>query len=58
MKITDIKIYPTWVGHRNQCIVKVETDEGLHGWGEAARAIASCSSARAMPRNRRTSSTR
>src|SRR5688572_6086837 len=35
MKITDIKTYPTWVGHRNQCIVKVETDEGLHGWGEA-----------------------
>ena len=34
MKITDIKTYPTWVGHRNQFIVKVETDEGLHGWGE------------------------
>ena len=35
MKITDIKTYPTWVGRRNQCIVKVETDEGIHGWGEA-----------------------
>jgi galactonate dehydratase len=35
MKITDIKTYPTWIGHRNQCIVKVETDEGLYGWGEA-----------------------
>lgn len=35
MKITDVKTYPTWVGHRNQCIVKVETDEGLYGWGEA-----------------------
>jgi galactonate dehydratase len=35
MKITDIKTYPTWVGHRNQYIVKVETDEGLYGWGEA-----------------------
>jgi len=23
-----------WVGHRNQFIVKVETDEGIHGWGE------------------------
>ena len=35
MKITDIKAYPVWVGHRNQCIVKVETDEGIYGWGEA-----------------------
>jgi galactonate dehydratase len=35
MKITDIKTYPVWVGHRNQCIVKVETDEGIYGWGEA-----------------------
>ncbi len=35
MKITDIKVYPTWVGTRNQLIVKVETDEGIHGWGEA-----------------------
>ena len=35
MKITDIKTYPVWVGQRNQMIVKVETDEGLHGWGES-----------------------
>ena len=35
MKITDIKTYPVWVGARNQMIVKVETDEGLHGWGES-----------------------
>ncbi len=35
MKITDIKPYPVWVGHRNQCLVKVETDEGIYGWGEA-----------------------
>ncbi len=35
MKITEIKVYPTWVGGRNQLIVKVETDEGIHGWGEA-----------------------
>ena len=35
MKITDIKTYPTWVGHRNQCIVKIETDEGIHGLGES-----------------------
>ena len=35
MKITEVKAYPVWVGHRNQCLVKVETDEGLFGWGEA-----------------------
>ncbi len=35
MKITDIKAYPVWVGHRNQLVVKVETDEGLCGLGEA-----------------------
>ncbi len=35
MKITEVKVYPVWVGSRNQLIVKVETDEGIHGWGEA-----------------------
>ena len=35
MRITDIKTFPTWVGHRNQMIVKVETDDGIHGWGES-----------------------
>jgi galactonate dehydratase len=35
MKITDIKSYPVWVGHRNQMVVKVETDEGIYGLGEA-----------------------
>ena len=35
MKITDIKTYPVWVGNKNQLVVKVETDEGLYGWGEA-----------------------
>lgn len=35
MKITDIKVYPTWVGSRNQLIVKIETDEGVYGWGES-----------------------
>ncbi len=35
MKITDIKPYPVWVGHRNQMLVKVETDSGIHGWGES-----------------------
>ncbi|MBM3189102.1 MAG: mandelate racemase/muconate lactonizing enzyme family protein [Chloroflexi bacterium] len=34
MKITDIKPYPVWVGHRNQFVVKVETDEGIYGLGE------------------------
>ncbi|MBC7811967.1 MAG: mandelate racemase/muconate lactonizing enzyme family protein [Burkholderiales bacterium] len=35
MKITDIKPYPVWVGSRNQLLVKVETDEGVYGWGES-----------------------
>ncbi len=35
MKITDIKTYPVWVGQRNQLVVKVETDEGIVGWGES-----------------------
>jgi galactonate dehydratase len=35
MKITDIKPYPIWVGRRNQMLVKVETDEGIYGWGES-----------------------
>ena len=34
MKISAIHAYPVWVGNRNQLIVKVETDEGLYGWGE------------------------
>ena len=35
MKISDVKVYPVWVGSRNQCLVKVETDEGIYGWGES-----------------------
>lgn len=35
MKITAIIPYPVWVGTRNQLLVKVETDEGIHGWGES-----------------------
>jgi galactonate dehydratase len=35
MKITAIKTYPVWVGVRNQMVVKVETDEGIYGYGEA-----------------------
>ena len=35
MKITDIKPIPVWVGRRNQMLVKIETDEGIYGWGES-----------------------
>ncbi len=35
LQITDVKSYPVWVGHRNQMLVKIETDQGLYGWGEA-----------------------
>jgi galactonate dehydratase len=35
MKITDIKVFPVWGGGRNYLIVKVETDEGIHGIGES-----------------------
>jgi len=35
MKITEIKSFPVWVGSRNQLVVKVETDEGIYGWGES-----------------------
>jgi len=35
MKITDIKVFPVWVGHRNLCLTKVETDQGIYGWGES-----------------------
>jgi galactonate dehydratase len=35
MQISAIRPYPVWVGHRNQMLVKVETDEGIFGWGES-----------------------
>jgi galactonate dehydratase len=35
MKIRDVKTFPTMVGRRHQLIVKVETDEGIWGWGES-----------------------
>lgn len=35
MKITAVLPYPVWVGHRNQMLVKIETDEGIMGWGES-----------------------
>ncbi len=43
MKITAVKGYPVMVGHRNQFVVRIETDEGLHGLGEggiSGRALA------------------
>ena len=35
MKITDIKPFPVRAGRRNLFVLKVETDEGYYGWGEA-----------------------
>jgi galactonate dehydratase len=35
MRITAVTPWPAWVGIRNQLLVKVETDEGVHGWGES-----------------------
>ena len=35
MKITDVKPFAVWVGTRNQMLVKIETDEGIYGWGES-----------------------
>ena len=35
MKIKNIISYPVWIGTRNQLLVKVETDNGLEGWGES-----------------------
>ncbi len=35
MKIRAITPLPVWVGIRNQLLVKVETDEGITGWGES-----------------------
>jgi galactonate dehydratase len=34
MKITDIKTFTMKGGNRNWVFCKVETDEGVHGWGE------------------------
>ena len=35
MKITEIKPYTIWDGGRNLMIVKIETNEGISGWGES-----------------------
>ena len=38
MKITAIKSYPAWSVWRNVFLVKIETDEGIYGWGEGGTA--------------------
>jgi galactonate dehydratase len=38
MKIATIEAFPIWVGRRNQLLVKVTTDDGIHGWGESGLA--------------------
>ncbi len=35
LQISAITPYPVWVGHRNQLLVKIETNEGIYGWGES-----------------------
>ena len=35
MKITDVATLPYDATFRDPVFVKVETDEGIHGWGEA-----------------------
>ncbi|HAL46529.1 MAG: mandelate racemase/muconate lactonizing enzyme family protein [SAR202 cluster bacterium] len=36
MQVTDVKHFLTHPGRgKNLCFVKVETDEGIHGWGES-----------------------
>ena len=35
LTITAIKPYPVWVGVRNQFLLKIETDQGISGWGES-----------------------
>lgn len=35
MKISDIRVFIPTVGIRPQCLVKVETDAGIFGWGES-----------------------
>ncbi|MBX3541097.1 MAG: mandelate racemase/muconate lactonizing enzyme family protein, partial [Chelatococcus sp.] len=38
MKIKAIRSFPVRIGDRNQLLVKVETDAGIHGWGESGLA--------------------
>ena len=36
MKITGVRVHKYWVHWRNWMFVRLETDEGLYGWGEAS----------------------
>jgi galactonate dehydratase len=36
VKITGVRVFKYWVHWRNWVFVRLETDEGLHGWGEAS----------------------
>jgi galactonate dehydratase len=35
MNVTDVQVHATWGEPRNWVFVKIVTDRGLHGWGEA-----------------------
>ena len=36
MKVTGIRTFKFWVDWCNWLLVRVDTDEGVHGWGEAS----------------------
>ena len=36
MKITRLQTYTFWRGTRNALLLKIETDAGIHGWGEGS----------------------
>jgi galactonate dehydratase len=36
MKITDVKVFQVGVNRQSWTFVKVETDDGIHGWGEGS----------------------
>src|ERR1041384_3395709 len=48
MKITSVRPFVMRAAERNWLFVKVETDEGLHGWGEATLELKELTVARAV----------
>ncbi len=48
MRITDVKVFIPMVGARPQCLVKVETDAGIAGWGESGLSAREASVAAAV----------
>ena len=36
MKITDVKVFQVGVSRQSWTFIKIETDEGIHGWGEGS----------------------